>query len=253
VRTAGLLLLFAACGRIGFDTNDEGVRDEAVAAAYGETVLGDGPIAYFRFNEASGPDAVSEVGGFTGTYVGDFEYGAIGAAGDSTVVFDGLSTWVELGDVFRFAGATPYTIEAWVFPYSIEDHTLFIVDRDTPSGDTGYHLYVGETYTILSREDADFEFSFASRDTPPPLNRWSHVVGIFDGTVSYLYINGVEVGNAMGPGSGMPLGDSAGSFSIGDSASPQFFKWNGRIDEVAIYGSALPLERIRAHYRLARQ
>jgi hypothetical protein len=243
--------VLAACGRIGFDASDEGERDEVVAEAYAQAVLADGPIAYFRFDEHAGPDAISEVGGVRGTYLGDFEFGAIGAVGDSTVVFDGLSTLVDLGDQFRFAGTTPYTFEAWIYPYSIEDHTLFIVDRGGPAGD-GYQFYVGDTYALFSRETAGAEFAYATGDAPPPLRRWTHLVATYDGVVSYLYVNGERVGSNPLNSPQNAIGDSAGTFSIGDHVPSQFYKWNGRIDELAIYPTALGAEQIVAHYQLGR-
>jgi len=252
MRIAALPLVVAACGRVGFDTNDEGVRDEMTAAAYGSEVLSDGALAYFRFDEPSGPDALSKVGGFRGTYVGDFEFGATGAVGDSTVVFDGLTTFVDLGDNFRFAGTAPYTFEAWIYPESTDGHTLFIVDRSSAAGD-GYQFYIGDTYALFSREVAGVEFAYANDEGAPALSRWTYLVATYDGVNSVLYHNGVKVGtNPLGTVENA-IGDSAGSFSIGDHVPEQFFRWDGRIDELAIYPTALDPGQVAAHYQLARR
>lgn len=238
------------CGRIGFDTGGEGERDDEVASAYGEAVLEDGPLAYFRFNEAQGPTAVSEVGATAGTYQGAFEYGAIGAVGDSSVVFDGRTTFVELGDSFEFSGNAPYSFELWIFSYGVGNGTRFLLQRRTPAGD-GYQLYIGPGYTVFSRSVPDDEFGYVSTTEAPPVERWTHLAVTYDGAAQSLFIDGQLVSNNTG-NAALPLGGGAGSFVVGDHIPAQFNKLDGRLDELAIYDYALPADRIRAHHDVVR-
>jgi hypothetical protein len=251
VRLALSAVLLAACGRVGFDGSGEGERDPDRAAAYGSVVLGDGPSAYFRFAETSGPDAVSEVGTARGTYEGDFQFGAIGAVGDATVVYDGATTLIDLGDTFRFAGTAPYTFELWAFPYAIDDHTLFLVQRRSSTGD-GYAFYIGKDYALFAREAASTEFGYVDTGEALPLNTWTYLVATYDGTIARLFENAVEVSANTGGDAAGPIPDASGTLVLGDHVPAQFFKLDGRLDELAIYDYALDPARIRAHYDAAR-
>lgn len=251
MRLALSALLLAACGRVGFDGSGEGDRDPDRAAAYGAIVLEDGPSAYFRFAETSGPDAVSEVGSARGTYQGDFEYGAVGAVGDNTVVYDGATTWIDLGDTFRFAGNAPYSFELWLLPRAIDDHTLFLVERRSPAGD-GYAFYIGSAYTVFSREVATTEFGYVNSGAKPPLDSWTYLVVTYDGTNARMFENAVQVSANTGGDAAGPIADTTGNLVLGDHVPAQFFKLDGRLDELAIYDYALDPARIQAHYDAAR-
>ena len=76
------------------------------------------------------------------------------------------------------------------------------------------------------------------------LNTLVHVAYVFDAGLVTVYFNGsvIATWNA-------PLGAGVGrSFQIGASGSASQEAWPGRIDEVAIYGEALPASAIAAHY-----
>lgn len=251
MRLAPCLLLASACGRVAFDTSGEGVRDPDRAAAYASAVLEDDPLAYFRFAEPSGPDALSEVGSVRGNYHGDFTYGAIGAVGDDTVLYDGASTFIDFGDQFRFAGSAPYSFELWALPQHVEDHTLFLVERRSPAGD-GYAFYVGKDYTVFSREAATTEFGYVGTEQPPPEARWTYLVVTYDGMNARLFQDAVQVSNNTGGDAAGPIPDAAGSFVLGDHLPPQFYKLDGRLDELAVYDYALDPGRIQAHFVAAR-
>jgi hypothetical protein len=250
VRVAGIALFAAACGRIGFDTGDEEIPDPGVAAAYGSILHEDGPIAYFRFSEPSGPDAISEVGTARGTYQGDFTFGTQGAVGDDSVTYDGLTTSIDFGDQFRFAGNAPYTFEVWIRPRAIDNHTLFILDR-YGMGD-GYNLYIGDDYTLFSRQMADTEFGYVDTSKAPALDRWTFLAVTYDGTNARLFENGVLASSNTGGDAARPIADVAGTLVVGDHVPSQFFKFDGRIDELAIYAYELDPGRIQAHYDTAR-
>lgn len=84
------------------------------------------------------------------------------------------------------------------------------------------------------------------------LNEWVHLVGTYDGTTARFYVNSVEVANtvtAFAPNDLYGLRIGAGDT---ESTSGNYF-WPGRVDEVAIYGSALSAARVQAHYAAAFQ
>ena len=74
-----------------------------------------------------------------------------------------------------------------------------------------------------------------------------HVVGTYDGTNLRIYVNGALEGTVARPGSvpDSSLGGALAGGGWGTLPSPAFA---GRLDEVAIYGSALSGARVQAHY-----
>ncbi|GEM_PF-3314927 len=93
------------------------------------------------------------------------------------------------------------------------------------------------------------------KDTGPDNqpNTWYHVVGVFDGTLVHIYVNGVENatpqaigGNGYVPNTTAPLRIGAGNPA---GAASLFFP--GWMDEVAMYPYALSAAQITAHYTAA--
>ncbi|MDP4495912.1 LamG-like jellyroll fold domain-containing protein [Vibrio cholerae] len=139
------------------------------------------------------------------------------------------------------------TVSAWVYPVS------------RPTGD-GLH-------TIVAKDD-NYEFHLDSqgrvywywatsnnsanslRTTQSiPLNTWSHITIRYDRTLSNhrqrIYINGVAVASNNDSNA---LKTNTRNLEIGRDFNFDSRSFNGRIDEVAIYGSALTDEQIFSLY-----
>jgi hypothetical protein len=73
----------------------------------------------------------------------------------------------------------------------------------------------------------------------------AHVVMTWNGTTMRGYVNGVEIGNIA---SGSPIaGRNAASFNVGGEIDAKFFQ--GTIDEVAYYNTAVSAARVLAHFQ----
>jgi hypothetical protein len=75
---------------------------------------------------------------------------------------------------------------------------------------------------------------------------WNHAVATFDGTSMALYVNGT-VRSTLAMGS--PVDTSTNPLYLGSTGSSDWLQ--GRMDEVALYGAALPAARVQAHYAKA--
>jgi Concanavalin A-like lectin/glucanases superfamily len=240
-----MLLACSAC-RLGFEENPAGADGPLPSDSYGAAVFADGPRAYFRFDEPAGPTASSAVGTLSGPYEGAFLFGKPGAiAGNPCVRFDGMTTRIPLGDVFRFGGNAPYSIELWINPGDIID-TRFILDRRTTSGaPDGYTFYLGVDYFLMARQAAGTEMAYVG--DVPRVGVWTHAVVTYDGLAQRMYLDGVlvEQSNATGVN---PIGEGVGELTIGDSHPGQFNKLDGLLDELAIYDRALTGVQVTAHF-----
>ncbi|MBX2852395.1 MAG: FecR domain-containing protein [Phycisphaeraceae bacterium] len=126
----------------------------------------------------------------------------------------------------------------------LQDHPsqARFLHRNPPEADTskGANLFSGKEY---------------------PVNQWVHIVAVKDHGVMRLYIDGQLVGeqeDSQGLDKDLPLEFSIGFSDTAHKAesgiTPDYYlrSFHGRIDEVALYNTALPLETIQHHFTLGR-
>lgn len=224
---------------------------DAAPSVYRAAVLADMPLAYWRLGEASGTVAHDETGkGHDGTYAGAFTLGTPGAlAGDANtaVTLDGVTGEIDVGDNFDFAGQVPFSFEAWVKPAVIDSQFRHVVTK--MAFDTQGFPQVG-TYVILEQGNTTLGFerwqdggTLLAVETAafPAAGKWAHVVATYDGSTGTLYVDGAAVQSAASTG--------------GVQANGVPMLWgnllHGVLDEIAVYGAALPASRVTAHYDAA--
>jgi len=76
---------------------------------------------------------------------------------------------------------------------------------------------------------------------------WHHVVGVWNGSHLFLYVDGVSVGTSL-PAFAGPFRDTAANVAIGASSSGNH-EHNGSIDNVMIFNRALTPQEIIELYR----
>jgi len=253
-----LVSALAACGRVGFETRDDGGTGAADtdALTYRELVLSDDPVGYWRLSSTSGIVA-DELGAFPGTLTGvcNSAPGLITADTDLAIEFSPLETCcVDLGPTLAFEGVAPWTIEVWA-QWDLSDRTgafQHLFTRQTRSGGpvNGYAL-------VYSEDDAGYYAerinATMSRDTARiarPAGVVMHLVAVFDGASIRLYVDGVER-TMVADTSQMPPHSASAKIGCGpDPADPLINFWTGVLDEVAVYDHALAPSRIARHYEV---
>jgi hypothetical protein len=214
--------------------------------AYAATVLADGPVAYFRFEEPSDANAAKdEISGLGATSTGPgVGFGSAGVRGRGAT-FSGTD-WLDFGDRFDFAGLEPFTLEVWLRPIGgVASGILFHKRYESEQPFKSYVLYAaGDGTPHFEAWGVDLS---AWNATPLPMT-FSHVV------LAVRYASGK--GNATLYVNGQPA-TSGGFDNITPLAdTPQHLRFGtdvrGVLDELAIYDKALPADRILEHYRAGR-
>lgn len=220
---------------------------EAGVLSYAATVLADGPIAYWRLDDTTWTTAKDFSGyGHDGTYQGGVTLGVQGAIADdpdTAVQFDGSSVGMlaNLPSNFEFAGKAAYSVEVWVKPAS-SPAGMGIVGKSAYARDAGGYSgwYIGYStgdYLDSLRNDD------ATGNAAPGPGAFIHVVATYDGTNIAVYVNGQPFATGL---SSTSLAATGAPFTAGSAAD--WGKFNGVLDEIAIYDKVLPPTRIAAHY-----
>lgn len=235
-------------GGSAIDCNDW--EPDMYTSQYHCEVLKDRPASYWRLGEATQLTDMEDQGSGsrTGTRVGDVvqaEESAIPGDPDKASRFDGGR--IDVGDFYDFEGRVPYSVECWVMPEQ-ENAYMAIVDNidSMPAVDNGWALGIsGDNRVSWSRLVGMSADNSVLRFDPLPLDAFTHLVVVYNGTNLLAYVNGVL---SAGPlAHQLDIVADPVLLTIG-GVSPAFGPFRGVIDEVAIYDRVLSTERIEAHY-----
>ncbi|ROR89260.1 signal peptidase I [Nocardioides aurantiacus] len=230
------------------------------AGAYPDAVRADGPLLYWRMDEPSGATVADAATGAAdpGTLRGSFTRGSesgLPSEPSSRSTTFAAATLVE--DNPTSAQTARFTVEAWI--RTISTAGGLVVGLGNTGGATAPTTV--DRVLFLSpdgrlRLGVDGRVLASSR---APLNdgRWHHVAGVLDGNGNLdatLYVDG----QSQGPGlKGKPALNNGhwrvggGSLTGYPNAPAGAGALAGMVDEVAVYGTALAVERIQAHYATA--
>ncbi len=219
------------------------------SSAYSNAVLSDAPSGYWRLGEAGGTTASDAAGANPGSYDNGPALGQPSLlpadAANKAVGFDGTDDYVDIQSSGPLSPSTAVTVEAWIKPAALPGASEFASIASKPGS---YSLQFDGSLLEFKIDQPG-----GSRRLQAPLGAIQmghayYVVGTFDGTTQRLYIDGLEVAEAVRPTE--PISTSGDELRIGSwNGSEEFF--DGAIDEVAVYTAALSSARIDAHYQAA--
>jgi len=222
----------------------------------------EGLISYWSFDDVISDDAVAFTNhsGTTNDHltarggVARFVSGVVGKAlaiGEKA----GDALWLDAPDSADVDLPATYTIEAWIYPTELSDSWQRLVLRwggaVGPTGNHSYHFAIrnngGFTNGVsLFHGQADGGEPNANGGTVVP-NTWQHIAGVADGSTLRVYLNGQEV-DAV-PYDGTILDGSGEGLGIADSATAlSTIRYNGYLDELAIWNLPLTEDEILSHY-----
>ena len=172
-------------------------------------------------------------------------------ANAQTMSFNGTDQYILSDNLNNtFASATNMTVSAWVNPShtSTSNYYYSIVNQWNYSANNGWGLWlhsIGSTNSALhwNQEAA----AGAVEDTVKRIatNIWSHVAVVKEGTSLKMYYNGslVHTGTV-----GITTGISVNKLTIGAQNLGAAAFYNGKLDEVALFNTALSASKIQQIY-----
>ena len=178
----------------------------------------------------------SDISPYVPQYIGDQ------IANNFSMTFDGTNYFdIETGLKSTFDAATKASVSLWFKASSISstvpgilfqqestdagDNWLFVI-RFSTTGQLQTGIKVGSSYPI------------ATYTTSVNTGNWYNVVSVYDGSTLKLYLNGAKVAENLSTGSPLATSSSSAKAMIGATAVPSRY-FNGQIDEVAIFDTAL--------------
>lgn len=212
---------------------------------YGNFVMESHPLAYYRFNEALGSDAMVDSSGnhHDGIYQNGIALRRDGAAAcerrphpprvcELANPAENKAAYFPARDGHGYvnnmtAPTTAYSMEAWVKPRDGADMMVM-------SHGGGGQLFIHDG-KFAFRQVQDTIYSTGA----VPAGVWSHVAATWDGHNTRLYVNGVQVGYSNSANKA-PSGTA--TFYIGYGEMAPWF--HGDLDEAAYYSTALSQHRI---------
>jgi Concanavalin A-like lectin/glucanases superfamily/Bacterial Ig-like domain len=213
--------------------------------AYRAVVLADSPAAYWRLGELTGTTAADEQTTSPGTYLGGVLLGAQGAvAGDPNTAagLDGVNDTVRVPNNSVLSPTTALTVEAWVRPTSLPSTSTVLrkesqyLLRLNSTGAVTFRIWKGGSLQELTTPSAAVG-----------VGAWTHLVATWNGSTMTVYVNGTARATRA-----LASPADAGTAQLFVGASTGSYDWFvGRLDEVAIYRSALSAARVQAHYEQA--
>ncbi|MGH7942632.1 MAG: LamG domain-containing protein, partial [Limisphaerales bacterium] len=258
-------------------------------SVYSNAVMSLNPAAYWPLQETTPPPAAdietnygslgpiadgyyasdaNILKGFVGAIVGDSD-----AAVEFTNVNQSFMIVPTTDNRVSLPAAGPFTVEVWAYPI-INQQYVALVSQTGPIGAGGnnagansagwslvqnwlpskgtasgnnslrgfsFHVFNGVGSTGGAEADAAYDFT---------LNNWYHIVGVYDGTNCYVYVNGVNATTYQIPMTGSYVPDTWDPIEFGCNRGLGLNPYHGAIDEVAIYTNALTFNQVSNHYNI---
>jgi hypothetical protein len=217
-------------------------------ADYVAEVLADTPIGFWRFEENAGSAIDSSGNGRNGTYMNGVTPGLFPGAlsiGGKSAAFDGASGFVDLPGSWGGPTMTEMTLEAWVNPANpvTGDFQAILAGHD-PNSFAHFQLFSAGNMGFYAGG------GFVSAPIVPatPTETWRHVVMTAKSGETKVYVDGVQFGATVTT----PFTNVDESSNVDIGIGHLGTRWfNGLLDEVAIYNTALSPARVLAHFEAA--
>jgi hypothetical protein len=201
-------------------------------------------------------------------------------AANTALALNGTNGWASFNNPAGLNISNQITLEAWVKPAASQGPVARIISHG-PQTISSYLAFAGKvdpagadflgattnTSEVFLRIDgtnysvgsAQYDDGTGTTNTyaasyPVPAvdlggSNWVYLVGTYDGTNWKLYRNGSLVATQASPTGALPV--DLGDWAVGATGEGWADNFNGAIDEVAIYNTALSATKVANHYQAA--
>ncbi len=263
---AGWVHRTAPASAIRSDASPPSAGASQAPGAYSRHVLAtEGLVAYWRLEDAAGLIARDEVAqhlspwGITpGTYhklaADDFgRPGALAGNSNSAVHFNGLDSYVDLGNSASLNGDWDgLTVAAWIHPDKLATESLVVGSWAMQVENDHFGLFLQGSRPLISVADGvTIKNGIVAEKAEVVPHRWNFVVGTWNASsrAYHLYVNG-QMDGASGASTGRINANSIAHATIGGQANTNSRFFGGLIDEVALFDRDLSPREIAELYQL---
>ena len=224
----------------------------AGSPVYSRTVMADNPIAYWGFDDGTAKDLSGNDN--HGQCEGAVVFGVESAHGNlaAAIDFDGVNAFIKVPNLGEFKQSS---IEAWIKIEELnwralkDSNYLTSIFSTNSFGAGNHHLNVQLNLSVEQAIAGGGPNAIVSQKGALSIGNWVHLVSTYDSLndgAGVIYINGKKVQSGNHSASPVAVISDA---QIGAWGGRR--KFNGKMDEVAIYGTALTESQVRAHYEAA--
>lgn len=213
---------------------------------YSDLITAASPVAWYRLNSASGTDSSGNSRTLTWTNSpSSAASDALANDSDGAADFDGSNDYGTIADADVFSPYTNsnFTVEFWANPDS--NHVGGIIQK---GGEWGLGWDSNQFYCYIQKADYNM-VKFASESGTSSYGTWYHIAMVWNGTTVTLYKNGVDVTNLITDNAVTGMGNTSSSIYVGHNSSLTQ-KYDGKMDEIAVYNTALSSTEILKHYEV---
>lgn len=203
------------------------------------------PVAHWKMNDsAANTTVVDETGTNNGTAQQNTDQITTTGKVNDALTFNGSSDYVNCGSHANLDITDTITISMWVKPNLVGGSNGYLLSKNNLTA--GDHQYA--IYTSAGRAQYYGSGQPSSANNAIPYNVWTNVVFTRTGGIGQFYINGVASGDPAAcnmptkPTFPVRLGCR---WNAGTTAHLLF---NGTIDDVRIYNTALALQQVQIIY-----
>jgi hypothetical protein len=212
----------------------------------------DGLVGWWPFNgNANDESGNGNDGVVNGAVLASDRNGVVAGA----YVFNGINSWIDVGNTFFDNGWQSYTINVWVMTSSLSGLNQMIVNSNPHDGfaigiSSAEEMFVAainsnpsmHVWDIINPSQPNSRFNYSNL----VVNNWYQVTLVKESNVYRYYVNGVldkTVNTSISPVS-YQMGIRLGQISPGWSPEP----FNGSLDDIAIHNRALTPQEIQNLY-----